>query len=118
MMTTALVGGICVAVAVLVWFGYRATREWRRSTELLEQRRAEQTADLFVRALVRDMRGVESGVLRGLHAEQITLHEPNDVSDMVAAAFARYPYAESFFGWTNPSPAGGVVFFTGPAGIP
>lgn len=109
--TTALIAGIAVAVAALSWFGYRAAREWRRSSELLEQRRTENAADLFVRVLVRDMRGVESRVLRGLDADQITFDEPHDLSDVVAGAFARYPYPEAFFGWDAGS-ENGALFFT------
>lgn len=109
---TWLIVGICAAVSVLFWFGYRATREWRRSVEILEQRRAEQAADVFVRALARDMRGAEAAVLRNLHWQQITLDRPYDVSDMVAAAFARYPYPEAFFGWSSPVRAAQAVFFT------
>ena len=55
--------GICVAVAVLGWFGYRATREWQRSSALLVERRADETADMLVTALARDMRGVQKSVL-------------------------------------------------------
>lgn len=111
-MATALILGIAAAMAVLAWFGYRAAREWRRSSELLEERRIEQAADLFVRALVRDMRGVESYVLRGLDADQITLEEPYDISDLVAGAFARYPYPEAFFAWETRSQPADVLFFT------
>lgn len=99
LIATALILGIVAATTVLAWFGYRAAREWRRSAEQLEERRTEHAADLFVRALVRDMRGVESQVLRGLDADQIALDRPHDISDLVAGAFARYPYPEAFFAW-------------------
>jgi type VI protein secretion system component VasF len=59
-----LVAGICVAVVLLGWLGHRATREWRRSSGLLMQLQAEQTADLLVRALValeRDWGGPTAG---------------------------------------------------------
>ena len=106
-----LIGGICVSVVVLAWFGYRATLEWRRSSDMLEQRRAEQTADLFVRALARDMRGVESLVLRGVHLDHNMLSEPSVLSDVVAGAFARYPYPESFFAWSGADDPSRAVFF-------
>jgi signal transduction histidine kinase len=101
-----------VAVAVLAWFGYRAAREWRRSSEMLVQRRAEQAADVFARALLRDMRGVESTILRGLRPEQIALADPQELTDLVASAFARYPYPEAFFAWSHPADPGAAVFFT------
>lgn len=107
-----LILGICIAVAVLVWFGYTASREWRRSSDLLVYRRAEEMADLLVRALARDMRGVQDQVLRSLQREQITLAQPYEITDIVGTAFARYPYPECFFVWANPAPSVDGVFFT------
>jgi signal transduction histidine kinase len=118
--------GAFLMVSVLAWFGYRATREWQRSSALLAERRAEETANLLALALARDMRGVQQSVLLALHWDQVTLDRPHDVSGLVASAFARYPYPESFFGWhvgalessgtpgrSNGQPAiGPVVFLT------
>jgi hypothetical protein len=33
-----LTAGICVGVATLGWFGFRATREWQASARLLTER--------------------------------------------------------------------------------
>jgi two-component system phosphate regulon sensor histidine kinase PhoR len=107
-----LILGICTAVAVLAWFGYTASREWRHSSELLMHRRAEEMADLLVRALARDMRGVQDQVLQGLQREQISLLEPYEIMDLVATAFARYPYPECFFAWTDSATPADGVFFT------
>jgi signal transduction histidine kinase len=106
-----LVAGICVAVVLLGWLGHRATREWRRSSGLLMQLQAEQTADLLVRALVRDMRGVEDSVLRGLHWNEIGVDQPLELGDVAAAAFARYPYPEVFFSWSGTPDPPSVAFF-------
>lgn len=114
--------GICAAVAVLAWFGYTAGREWRRNSELLVSRRAEQMADLMSRALVRDMRGVHEKVLRNLPPAWITEGQQHDLVDLVATAFARYPYPECFFAWSGRAALDQGVFLTradrGPSWLP
>lgn len=103
---------MALAMAFLSWFGFRAVREWRRSLTLLELRRAEQAADLFVRALVRDMQGVEARVLSGVETHLVTLGEPANLTDIVAGAFARYPYPEAFFAWEARAPAEAAILMT------
>ena len=111
LVANAFILGICVAVAVLAWFGYTASREWRWNSELLASRRAAEMAGLLVRALVRDMGGAHDQVLRGVSVDLLTLSQPHELSDTVATAFARYPYPESFFAWTSAVPADQAVFF-------
>jgi len=109
-MAAWLIGGICVLVAVMAWFGYRATQEWRHSSELLAQQHAEETADLLVRALLRDMRGAVDGILRPFHWTELRLDQPSELVNLVASGFARYPYPETFFAWTG-ADNGRLVFF-------
>jgi hypothetical protein len=59
-LTALLAAAVCVGIATLLAFGYRATREWQRSTETLIARETEQSADLLVTAVTRDMRGAHS----------------------------------------------------------
>lgn len=110
--TTALIAAIALAMAFLSWFGFRSVREWRRSSTLLELRRTEHAADRFVRALVRDMQGVESRVLRSVETGLITLTEPSDLNVIVAGAFARYPYPEAFFAWETHAPPDAALLMT------
>lgn len=98
-LTGWLAAGICLAAAVMAWLAFRATQEWRHASELLTRQRTEESIDLFVRALVRDMRGVEESVLRAIEPGQIAIDQPYEISSLVATAFARYPYPESFFRW-------------------
>lgn len=86
-----------VSVATLAWVGYRAVYGWQRSAELLVQRASDSGADLLVRTITRDMRGVQTSVLPSLQFED---NEPDAQLDVnaVASAFARYPYPELFFG--------------------
>ena len=109
-LTALLAVSVCLGIATLLGFGYRATREWQRSSELLIARDTEESADLLVTAVTRDMRGAHSRVLANRDWGEISLESLSDTSDQVATAFARYPYPESFFSWQRDSPHG-VVFF-------
>ena len=101
---------IAIALATLAYSGYRATREWQRSARQFIEQRIEETADLLVMALTRDMRGVQSSVLASRDWTPYSEDSLTDRSDQVAGAFARYPYPESFFGW-QAGPDQSVVFF-------
>jgi signal transduction histidine kinase len=107
-----LIAGVGFSVLALAWFGFRATREWRRSSLMLVQSRAEETADVLVRTLARDMRGVDEAILSSVHWDELPLDTPHEIGDRVASAFARYPYPEAFFGWDGVSPDRNLVFFT------
>ena len=109
-LTGLLAVSVCLGIATLLGFGYRATREWQRSSELLIARDTEESADLLVTAVTRDMRGAHSRVLANRDWGELSLESLSDTSDQVATAFARYPYPESFFSWQHDSPHG-VVFF-------
>jgi two-component system phosphate regulon sensor histidine kinase PhoR len=109
-LVTWLMAAVCLSLAVLVWSGYGAVREWQRSQELLADRRARERVDLLVTALARDMRGVQETVLAsGWEAESFAA--PHEVRNLVASAFARYPYPESFFAWRDGTPDGSLLFF-------
>ena len=109
-LTAVLAVAVCLGIATLLGFGYRATREWQRSSELLIERDTAESADLLVTAVTRDMRGAHSRVLANRDWGELSLESLTDTSDQVATAFARYPYPESFFAWQQDSPHG-VVFF-------
>jgi signal transduction histidine kinase len=107
-LTALLAVAVCLAIAMLLGFGYRATREWQRSSELLVERDTEESADLVVTAVTRDMRGAHARILANRDWGELSLESLTDTSDQVATAFARYPYPESFFSWQQ---AGGAVVF-------
>src|SRR5918999_784257 len=109
-LTALLAVAVCLGIATLLGFGYRATREWQRSAEALIARDTAQSADLLVSAVRRDMRGAHSRVLANRDWGELSLESLTDTSDQVATAFARYPYPESFFSWQQNNDAG-VVFF-------
>lgn len=85
--------------AVLAYLGFRATEEWQHSTRLLVEQRTSEVVTLMIMALNRDMRAVQDEVLpqlESLNARPAVY----DLSDEITAAFARFPYPESFFTWT------------------
>lgn len=104
--------GMCVSISVLTWFGYRGIREWQRSSALLVERRANEAADLLVKALTRDMHAVQRSVLSSPDWNAFMLDPPYDVSNVVASAFARYPYPESFFAARGALTPDSLMFFT------
>ena len=102
-----LVGIVAIlSLAALVWLGYGAVTEWQRSAQMLAQRRAEAAADLLVTALTRDMRGVQGSVLSSAQRTHTA-----DVYDLIAGAFARYPYPEVFFESANLTRTDDVTFY-------
>ncbi len=109
-LTGLLAVAVCLGIATLLGFGYRATRGWQRSSELLIARENEESADMLLTAVTRDMRGAHSRVLANRDWGELSLESLSDTSDQVATAFARYPYPESFFSWVQNSPHD-VVFF-------
>jgi two-component system phosphate regulon sensor histidine kinase PhoR len=108
-LTGALAALVLVAVAALAWFGYRAADEWQRSSALLVERRAAEIADTLVTALTRDMRAVQTAILDGREWDSTSLESPYEVNDLIAGAFARYPYPELFFAWRASIP--GTLLF-------
>ncbi|MEO8679122.1 MAG: HAMP domain-containing sensor histidine kinase [Vicinamibacterales bacterium] len=106
-----LATGVFLSVALLFWFGYHAIQEWRQSALLLAERRSNEAVDLLVEALSRDMHGVQESVLASQQWQQFAGHEPYEMGSLVASAFARYPYPESFFAWKAHQVADRFWFF-------
>ena len=107
--STWLAALIFCGLCALAWFGYRATDQWQRSAALLADHRGREAADLLTRALMRDMSGVQTSILNNPEQSRRAFDPPYEANDLVALAFARYPYPEFFFGWT-PSSEGTVMF--------
>ena len=107
--STWLAALIFFGLCALAWFGYRATDQWQRSAALLADHRGREAADLLTRAITRDMSGVQTSILNSPEQNRRAFDPPYEANDLVALAFARYPYPEFFFGWT-PSSAGTVMF--------
>jgi two-component system, OmpR family, phosphate regulon sensor histidine kinase PhoR len=107
--STWLAALICCGLCAVAWYGYRATDQWHRSAALLADHRGQEAADLLTRALTRDMSGVQTSILNSPEQNRHAFDPPYEANDLVALAFARYPYPEFFFGWT-PSSESTVMF--------
>src|SRR5207253_10895734 len=81
---------LVVATILLMWFGYRATSEWQRSTQLVADRRTVEVLYLMGTALSLDMRAVHSQVLPQLSPVD-SRAEPYESGDEFAKGFARVP---------------------------
>ncbi len=101
---------VCGALLAEAWLGYRATQEWQASSTLLVERRARESIDLLTTALSRDMRGVQATVLSSRDWSGRSFLPPYEVRAAIAGAFARYPYPESFFGWSEGSGSIPIIF--------
>jgi signal transduction histidine kinase len=94
--TAGWIVGVTALIAILTLIGFGPIRGWRRSATSLAQRQADERAARLTLALARDMRGVQETILtQTAPGESVVLD--SDFTDLVAGAFARYPYAESFF---------------------
>lgn len=111
-LASTLTIGICLSVAVLIWFGYHAIQEWQRSSRLLVERRVDEAADLLVRALTRDMRAAQQSVLLSPEWDPLTQQAAYDLNHLVASAFARYPYPDAFFTARHLIAPSAVTFFS------
>src|SRR5262249_53182064 len=101
---------LCVGLLAEAWLGYRATQEWQRSSSLLVARRAKDSIDVLMTALSRDMGGVQTTGLSSRDWDARSFTRPYEARALVAGAFARYPYPESFFGWSAASGHSPIIF--------
>jgi signal transduction histidine kinase len=100
--TAGWIVGVAALVAILTLIGFGPIRGWQRSATSLAQRQADERAARLTLALARDMRGVQETILtQTAPGESVALD--SDFADLVAGAFARYPYAESFFVGETPN---------------
>jgi signal transduction histidine kinase len=104
---------LCAAVLTLLWVANRAFSGWQRTTVALAERRAEEKALLLSVALDRDMKAFQSSVLGRFGERRLAFRNPYDLFDIVAAAFAQYPYADCIFVWRSEpdTPAGRLYVF-------
>jgi hypothetical protein len=104
--------GSGLSIVVVLWIGGSAVRQSRRNAQLLAERRADEAANLLASALIRDMQGVQQSVLLSAEWDQFMLDSPYDIETLIASAFARYPYPESFFAWRRLPLERTPVFFS------
>jgi signal transduction histidine kinase len=106
---TLFAAGLAVATALMFWLGWRATRAWQLSTRDAAETRANEMAALLSVALERDMKGGQVSVLVPFN-EALVNSPPYELADRFAQGFARFPYLESFYVWTERGGAGGTTY--------
>jgi signal transduction histidine kinase len=104
-----LAGALAAATGFTFWLGLRATREWERSTVQAAETRANEVVTLLAVAIERDMKGAQTSVLVPFNEAGIQ-SAPYDLADRFARGFARFPYVESFFVWTETGGADGSTY--------
>jgi len=101
--------GLALATGLTFWLGLRATREWQRSTRDASETRANEVAALLTVALERDMKGGQISVLVPFN-ESLVNSPPYELADRFARGFARFPYLESFYVWTEKGGPNGATY--------
>ncbi|MGD9905944.1 MAG: sensor histidine kinase [Vicinamibacterales bacterium] len=95
----SLAAVLLLVTGLLFLFGYRATREWQRSSAESAQRRGNEVLVLLGAALERDMRDALTTTIVPFNTKILQTSSRYDLADRFAGAFARFPYLESFFAW-------------------
>jgi len=107
---SAVAATLCAAVILLVFFGYRATDESKRSLRmLLDRQQAEQLALLWA-GVTQDMKGAHATVLVPVTPSQLLVEPPYNLADAFARGFARFSYPESFFAWAATNQGGEFAY--------
>jgi signal transduction histidine kinase len=92
-----------VALGGVLALGYAALRlasQLEDNALLLADRQSELAARILTSAITRDMRGAQTTVLDSPEVKAARFDSTLDLEEIVARAFARYPYPECFFAWS------------------
>jgi signal transduction histidine kinase len=92
-----------VALAGVLALGFAAlwlASQLEHNVLLLADRQSELAARILISAITRDMRGAQTNVLDSPEVKTARFDSTVDLEDLVARAFARYPYPECFFAWS------------------
>jgi len=108
---------VFLGIAALLMWEYRVTRASQQSMAARVARQNEETADLIIKAITRDMWGAQSRILANRDWEAPPpAGSTLDITEQVATTFARYPYPESFFTWRGGNHS--MVFFSRATRLP
>ena len=92
-----------IALAGVLALGFAALRlasQLEHNALLLADRQIELAARILTSAITRDMRGAQTSVLDSPEVKTARFDSTLDLEELVARAFARYPYPECFFAWS------------------
>ena len=108
--TIPLAACLVVATAAMLWFGFRATREWQRSTTQAADIRARNLLMVLSAALEREMKDAQARVLLPFNRAVLSTSLPEGLSKRLGEGLASHPYVESFFVCTIP-PTGNATTY-------
>ena len=95
---------VFLGIILLLMWEYRVTRASQQGMADRIARQNEETADLIIKAITRDMRGAQIRILANRDWDTPPpIGLASDLTEQVATTFARYPYPESFFAWDGSS---------------
>jgi len=108
---------VFLGITVLLMWEYRVTRASQQSMAGRVAHQNEETADLIMKAITRDMRGAQTRILANRDWEAPPpVASALDMTEPVTTTFARYPYPESFFTWRGGNHS--IVFFSRATRLP
>jgi len=87
----SLAAVLLLVTGLLSWFGYRATREWQRSSAESTQRRGNEVLVLLGAALERDMRDALTTTIVPFNSKFLQESSRYDLADRFAGAFCALP---------------------------
>jgi signal transduction histidine kinase len=106
-----------LGLTTLLAFGYRVTRDWQQGVAARIAHQNEESADLIIKAIARDMRGAQTRILANRDWDApLPEGSAREMTEQVATTFARYPYPESFFTWRGGRHS--MVFFSRSTRLP
>ena len=108
---------VFLGITVLLTWEYRVTRVSQQGMAVRIARQNEETANLIIKAITRDMRGAQTSILANRDWDAPPpVGSSLDMTAQVATTFARYPYPESFFTWRGGNHS--IVFFSRTTRLP
>ena len=108
---------VFVGIATLLAFGYLVARDWQQGVVVRIAHQNEESADLIIKAITRDMRGAQARILANRDWDApVPADFTRDMTEQVATTFARYPYPESFFVWRGGQQS--MLFFSRATRLP
>src|SRR5882672_4630899 len=108
---------VFLGIATLLAFGYSVAREWQQGVAVRIAHQNEESAELIIKAITRDMRGAQARILANRDWDApVPADFTRDMTEQVATTFARYPYPESFFVWRGGQQS--MLFFSRATRLP
>src|SRR5260370_6920311 len=101
---------VVLGIATLLAFGYRVAREWQQGVAVRIAHQNEESADLIIKAITRDIRGAQARILANRDWDApLPAGFARDITEHVATTFPPHPHPDSLF--TCPRRHQSMLFF-------